>query len=98
MDFQVGDMVYASDWCYGEIIRIEDNIADIEFETAGGGGTISFELSELKHECSGCIYDLTDRIVTDVETFNTILDNCCACKRCKLKEYKDDFADLYKSK
>lgn len=50
MDFKVGDMVYASDWCYGEIIRIEDNIADVEFETAGGGGTASFELSELKYE------------------------------------------------
>lgn len=50
MDFKVGDMVYASDWCYGEIIRIEDNFADVEFETAGGGGTVSFELSELKHE------------------------------------------------
>ena len=50
MDFKVGDKVYASDWCYGEIIRIEDNIADVEFETAGGGGTTLFELSELRHE------------------------------------------------
>ena len=49
-EFKVGDKVYASDWCYGEIIRIEDDIADIEFETAGGGGTVSFKLSELQHE------------------------------------------------
>ena len=46
--------------------------------------------------CKGCIYDLTDRIVTDTETFNTILDNCCACKRAKLEEYQDEFLDLYK--
>lgn len=50
MDFKVGDYVYASDWCYGVIVRIEDNIADVEFDTAGGGGTLPFELSELKHE------------------------------------------------
>ena len=97
MNFEVGDMVYASDWCYGEIIRIEDGIADVEFETAGGGGTLSFELSELKHECYGCIYDLTDRVETDLEKFIIILDNCNSCKRAKLKEYKDDFPDLYKS-
>lgn len=50
MEFKVGDYVYASDWCYGVIVRIEDNIVDVEFETAGGGGTLPFELSELKHE------------------------------------------------
>ena len=50
MDFKVGDYVYASDCCYGKIIRIEDNIADVEFEIAGGGETLPFELGELKHE------------------------------------------------
>lgn len=50
MDFKVGDMVYASDWCYGEIIGIENNIAYVEFEAEGGGGTAPFELNELKHE------------------------------------------------
>ena len=97
MDFNIGDFVYASDWCYGEIIRIEGNIADVEFETAGGGGTAAFELSELKHECEGCIYDLTDRIETDVEKLNIIVDNCCACRRGMKKEYKNGFPDLYKS-
>ena len=50
MGFKVGDYVYASDWCYEKIIRIEDNIADVEFEIAGGGGTLPFELGELRHE------------------------------------------------
>lgn len=47
--------------------------------------------------CKGCIYDLTDRIVTDTETFNAILDNCCGCKRAKLEEFQDAFPDLYKA-
>lgn len=47
--------------------------------------------------CKGCIYDLTDRVETDAEKFNIILDNCCACKRAMLGEYQDDFPDLYKS-
>ena len=46
--------------------------------------------------CKGCVYDLTDRVVTDREVFNTILDNCCVCKRAKLEEYQDEFLDLYK--
>jgi hypothetical protein len=50
MDFKVGDYVYASDWCYGVIVSIEGNIADVEFKTAGGGGTLPFELSELMHD------------------------------------------------
>ena len=31
------------------------------------------------------------------ETFNTILDNCCDCKRAMLEEYQDRFQDLYKT-
>ena len=50
MVFKVGDYVYAGDWCYGKIIRIEDNIADVEFEIAGGCGTLPFELGELNHK------------------------------------------------
>ena len=47
--------------------------------------------------CKGCIYDLTDRVETDVEKFNIILDNCCSCKRGMKEEYQNDFPDLYKS-
>lgn len=50
-----------------------------------------------KNICKGCIYDLTDRVVTDKEVFNNILDNCCDCKRAMLEEYQDRFPDLYKS-
>lgn len=46
--FEVGDMVYASDWCYGEIVRINGYTADVEFETTNGGGTACFELCELR--------------------------------------------------
>lgn len=49
------------------------------------------------NECKGCIYDLTDRVETDVEKFNIILDNCCACKRGKKEEYRDGCPDLYKA-
>jgi len=48
-----------------------------------------------ENTCSGCIYDLTDRVVTDEEIFNNILDNCCACKRGVIAEYRDNFKDLY---
>lgn len=47
--FKVGDWVYASDWCYGQIVEIDgDNLAYVEFDTGTGGGCMSFELSELK--------------------------------------------------
>ena len=47
MKFKIGDRVYAGDWCYGEIVRFEDDIAYIEFETCGGGGTVAFPIEEL---------------------------------------------------
>ena len=31
--FEVGDYVYASDWCYGRIIDLDYDGAFIEFET-----------------------------------------------------------------
>ena len=36
--FEIGDRVYASDWCYGVIIDINDEGAVVEFETSRGGG------------------------------------------------------------
>ena len=40
--FNIRDWVYASDWCYGCIIEIEDGSAVVEFDTdcGGGGGTV----------------------------------------------------------
>lgn len=50
MDFKIGDWVYAGDWCYGEIVSIdEDNdIIFVEFDTGTGGGTWSFERDEVR--------------------------------------------------
>ena len=49
-EFNIGDKVYASDWCYGTIIDIDGDIALVEFENEMGGGTIGFELRELEKE------------------------------------------------
>lgn len=49
MDFKVGDCVYASDWCYGVIVEIKNDIAHVEFEAGCGGGCLPFALDELKH-------------------------------------------------
>lgn len=57
-----------------------------------------FELIEEENECKGCIYDLTDRIEIDMKKFNIIWDNCCSCKRGKLKEFQDGYPDLFKAK
>ena len=46
-DFQIGDLVYASDWCYGQIVDIDGDFISVEFDTGSGGGTCSFELEEV---------------------------------------------------
>ena len=46
-EFNVGDKVYASDWCYGTIVLITRDAAIVEFETECGGGTMGFPLDEL---------------------------------------------------
>lgn len=52
----------------------------------------------MENECKGCIYDLTDKVEINMEIFETILDNCSACKRSKKEEFKKDFCDLYKGR
>lgn len=47
-EFKIGDWVYAHDWCYGQITDLIDTEAIVEFETAGGGGSYSFELTDLR--------------------------------------------------
>lgn len=47
-EFNVGDWVYAHDWCYGQIVDLTDDVATVEFETAGGGGSYGFEITDLK--------------------------------------------------
>ena len=48
-NFNIGDRVCAGDWIEGIIVNIENDIASVEFETAGGGGCLPFELNELIH-------------------------------------------------
>ena len=48
MNFQIGDWVYAADWCYGQIIDIDEDSVWIEFETAGGGGTWAFDVDQVR--------------------------------------------------
>lgn len=48
--FKIGDWVYASDWCYGQIVELTDtDVAYVEFQTYGGGGCTSFDIEELYH-------------------------------------------------
>lgn len=51
--FSIGDKVYVGDWFYGTIIYIEDGVAWCEFETGRGGGTLVFNLSELRKDYDG---------------------------------------------
>ena len=74
MNFNIGDKVHAGDWCEGIIVDIRDNVADVEFETAGGGGCLPFELNELEY--------IPKRVAT-LRTFrsphgtvNVIIQNC----------------------
>lgn len=46
-NFQIGDWVYADDWCYGQIMDIHSSWAIVEYDTVTGGGSFSFKLSEL---------------------------------------------------
>lgn len=49
--FNIGDWVYGDDWCYGQIVDIEDDgeYADVEYATPSGGGCMPFHISELSH-------------------------------------------------
>lgn len=46
-EFNIGDWVYASDWCYGQIVDIDNKGARVEYETPGGGGNFWFDFNEL---------------------------------------------------
>ena len=56
--FNVGDRVYASDWCYGCITEIEDGFAVVEFDTDCGGGNCSFMLEDLKKAEAPKVYKM----------------------------------------
>ena len=44
-NFEVGDWVYAHDWCYGQVIRIEDGIALVRY---GDSSFCSFMIDDLR--------------------------------------------------
>ena len=74
MGFNIGDKVYAGDWCEGIIVDIRDNIADVEFETAGGGGCLPFRLNELEYVPNRVATLRTFRSVHG--TVNVVIQNC----------------------
>ena len=45
--FKVGDKVYADNWCHGEIVKIDGEIALIAVDTGIGGACMPFHLSGL---------------------------------------------------
>ena len=47
-NFKIGDWVYGDDWCYGQIMDIDNKGALVEFETPGGGGSMWFNFDELE--------------------------------------------------
>jgi hypothetical protein len=44
----VGDYVYASDWCYGQIVEIFEDCVRVEYETFNGGGNMLFTYDEIR--------------------------------------------------
>ena len=48
-NFQIGEWVYVDDWFYGRIMDIDGESVFVEFETDRGGGSLSFNLCELRH-------------------------------------------------
>ena len=47
--FEVGDYVFAEDWCYGRIVYLNNQYAEVDFDTTNGGGCLTFALEDLKH-------------------------------------------------
>ena len=74
--FKIGDKVFASDWCEGIIVDIneEENYASVEFETSGGGGCLLFNFNELQ-----IIPEAIAKInisKSTHSTINVIIQNC----------------------
>ena len=47
MNLKLGDWVYAGDWCYGQIVAIDDDLISVEFDTGTGGGTCTFDVDDV---------------------------------------------------
>lgn len=48
-NFEIGDYVYAEDWCYGKIVYLTEQYAEVDFNSTSGGGSLTFALEDLKH-------------------------------------------------
>lgn len=46
-NFKVGDYVQSEHFSIGQIVEIYDGWCDVEFETGGGGGCLSYDFDEL---------------------------------------------------
>ena len=47
--FHLGDYVFAEDWIYGKIVYLDNEYAEISFQTEKGNGYKTFSLTDLKH-------------------------------------------------
>lgn len=47
--FELGDYVYAEDWCYGKIVYLTDKFAELDYHTTSGFKNKTFALEDLKH-------------------------------------------------
>lgn len=67
--YEVGDYVYASDWCYGQITDVYEDYVRVEYETPGGGGADLFGYDQITFADPPKVYshdpELND-IVTDL--------------------------------
>lgn len=102
MVINIGDKVYASDWCYGTVVDIdtEHDIVSVEFETSGGGGTASFSIGEVHPETAtdekDNTLDIIHKVLSSVEDemdqgapcLNTKCMRPELCKKCKFNEVR----------
>lgn len=75
MKFQIGDWVYAKDWCYGQIVCIDGDLISVEFDTGNGGGTCTFDIDDVVlAERAGIIPERTIKLELPESEFNMIID------------------------
>lgn len=78
--FNVGDWVYASDWCYGYITKIEDGFAVVEYDTGSGEGSCSFMFEDMvkawppKKNVKKITIDV-DKSIKELESFKYHINN-----------------------
>ena len=91
--FEIGDWVYAGEWCYGQILELEDDCAHVEFDTGFGGGCLPFELSELELAPAPDTHD--DDSIMDIDRLKEILRHAIAAYIFELEQGYDSDDELY---